>query len=355
MARESVTGRIEDRVDAWFTRVLDYVGQAGGRTIRTGSAGPVSVSHTFQPDTSHAPLLDALLTSTIPQPTSTGAGQLRVHSIEAPPTSLMTPSPVSEADLDGRPAPRALQGSRWRLTWDASAGVVRCFDRVRGEGVFITAGPVELWELGAPFRSFLHWYAAASGSALVHAGTVGTPDGMGLVLGQGGTGKSTTVLTGLDAGLQTCGDDYVWLEPHPAGTTVHALYGTIKTKPDSTWRAPDEVRQLVVDGGSKTIHWLAATAPHTFVDRAELRSVVVLVTPGESAAGSAAHAAAAASTAFQLPYDATSTLAVLSRALRGLSRIEIPRIGDHALVARTLVTRLGSPDGDTSGVATTHA
>lgn len=83
------------------------------------------------------------------------------------------------------------------------------------------------WEIASPFCVVFSWWAEQIGGQIAHAATVGC-DGRGVLLvGRGGSGKSTTALACVDAGLQYVSDDYVLLtdDPMPVG---HCLYSTGK-------------------------------------------------------------------------------------------------------------------------------
>ena len=57
------------------------------------------------------------------------------------------------------------------------------------------------WECATPIRHILHWWLARQGVQQLHAAAIGLPSGGVLVVGQGGSGKSTVALAGLAAGL----------------------------------------------------------------------------------------------------------------------------------------------------------
>jgi hypothetical protein len=94
------------------------------------------------------------------------------------------------------------------------------------------------WDAATPFRHLLSWWLGASGIQQVHAGAVGTDAGGVLLVGKGGSGKSTTCLSVLGHDLlHYAGDDYVAVamdgEPW-----VHSLYGSGKIDPDNIDRLP---------------------------------------------------------------------------------------------------------------------
>lgn len=82
------------------------------------------------------------------------------------------------------------------------------------------------WEDSFPLRTILHWMSSAHDCCLAHAAVV-ERDGHGVLLtGRGGSGKSTTTVAALYAGMRTCGDDFVMVDP--VRRTAHALYDTLK-------------------------------------------------------------------------------------------------------------------------------
>lgn len=107
-----------------------------------------------------------------------------------------------------------------------------------GEAIYWVADPSDLpwWEATFPFRSVLHWWTAGKPLQLMHAAAV-SPNGREafLIPGPSGSGKSTTVVTLLEHGCASQGDDYVLVqtdEPH-----VFPLYNTLKLTDEAvdTW------------------------------------------------------------------------------------------------------------------------
>ncbi len=98
-----------------------------------------------------------------------------------------------------------------------------------GRAWFWAPDPAELlsWDWASPLRSILHWWLGAHGILQVHGGAVGLPEGGVLVVGRGGSGKSTTTLSCLAAGLKYAGDDFVGIQSRPS-PWVHSLYSSGK-------------------------------------------------------------------------------------------------------------------------------
>ncbi len=143
------------------------------------------------------------------------------------------PSPWKEDEFDGVWIKNRSSG-RFRATFDIEHRLLSLFDRQLHRGVFWCDAPERLpeWEQSAPMRSLVTWALQDEGISLVHAACVGE-DGRGVLLcGRGGSGKSTTALACVRAGMQTAGDDYcaVALGAPP---TVHGLFSLAKVFPNS--------------------------------------------------------------------------------------------------------------------------
>ena len=83
------------------------------------------------------------------------------------------------------------------------------------------------WEGGAPLRYLLRWLLAPHGLHLVHGAVVGTDRGGVLLVGKAGSGKSTSSLACLDAGMQFVADDYFLLSADPE-PVAHPLFTVAK-------------------------------------------------------------------------------------------------------------------------------
>ena len=107
-------------------------------------------------------------------------------------------------------------------------------------GLFWLADAIDLpfWETAAPFKTLIHWFLHAEPMTMLHAGVV-VDAGKALVLvGPGGSGKSTTVATWLSEGLAVCGDDLVLAAPSTTGWRAYALYDSIKLSADGALPIP---------------------------------------------------------------------------------------------------------------------
>lgn len=99
------------------------------------------------------------------------------------------------------------------------------------------AADLPYWERATPIRQLLHWWLAAHNVQQVHAAAVGAPTGGVLLVGNPGSGKSTSALASLDSSLLFAGDDYVAvaLDPEPF---VYSLYSSGKIEPHHVKKLP---------------------------------------------------------------------------------------------------------------------
>ena len=144
------------------------------------------------------------------------------------------------------------------------------------------------WEVGSPFRFLLHEWFAARGLQYVHGAAIGTEKGGVLLVGKGGSGKSTTALLCAAAGMHYAGDDYCLIDPSRAW--AHSLYNTGKLKgPDDYARLP-ELKGLSTNpdsfergGDGKGVYFLDEIWPDRVVAGMPLRAIVVPRITGQAA------------------------------------------------------------------------
>jgi hypothetical protein len=180
------------------------------------------------------------------------------------------------------------------------------------------------WDYTAPFRHLLSWWLDAEGFRHVHGGAVGTADGGVLLVGPGGSGKSTTALASLlDERLRYAGDDYVAVgsgrEP-----VVHSLYCSGKVHPEDLHRLP-HLEPALANGrpaDEKAVFYVERTFPGRSIAGFPLRAIVVPRVTDRRAARAvpgtqvAALAALAPSTIFQLHPPARDALAQMAQLVR---------------------------------------
>lgn len=93
------------------------------------------------------------------------------------------------------------------------------------------------WETGSPLKTIFNIWMSQRGIQLVHAGAVGLPSGGVLLVGKGGSGKSTTALACLNSDLFYASDDYTLVTAQPT-PTAFSIYSTGKKNADDLARLP---------------------------------------------------------------------------------------------------------------------
>jgi hypothetical protein len=153
---------------------------------------------------------------------------------------------------------------------------------------------------------------------------VGLPDGGVLLVGKGGSGKSTSALVSLDSELRYAGDDYamVSLSPQPM---VHSLYSSGKVHADNLSRLPHLVPALsnaAVLDTEKGVVFVQEHFPGRLIEGFPLRAIVLPtisggpVTRTVPASRAAALAALAPSTVFQLHNSGAEALRYSAQLVR---------------------------------------
>ena len=224
-------------------------------------------------------------------------------------TGVSTPEPEFTSHTQGT---EFVDGSV-RLTFEPACQLFSGYDRARQLGLlhFASVEAVPGWVWGSPAREILHWWSSGSGLQLVHAAAVGTPEGVALLIGRGGSGKSTTALACLGSSLQYLSDDYCLLS-FDGEPRVHSLYGTAKADANSIARLPrlqSAFAGSTIHVQGKTVLHLAEYFPQLIREPVPLRALVVpkIVGGGECRLdpipAAAALRALAPSTMFQLAGD----------------------------------------------------
>jgi len=133
--------------------------------------------------------------------------------------------------LDIRREIKQYHGQRIRTSFFLGPDILSVLDTQRHVGVYWIedATRIPYWERGSPFLAILSWWMELRQRHYVHAGAIGTSTGGVLLVGKGGSGKSTTALACLQSDLLYASDDYCLItnEPMPY---VYSLYNTAKLK-----------------------------------------------------------------------------------------------------------------------------
>jgi hypothetical protein len=238
------------------------------------------------------------------------------------PPRQMTP----EAATTGAGPSYFYEGPGFRALHQPATDALSVLDVNRTSGWFWTPDATGLpyWEYTAPFRHLLSWWLEAHGLRYVHGGAVGSPDGGVLLVGPGGSGKSTSTLAVLaDDRLRFAGDDYVAIGP-ARKPLVYSLYCAAKVHRADLERLSHLEAALDSYGqtNAKVVVDVAKMFPGRTITSFPLRAIVVPRVTSRRAARviRATHATAlralAPSTIFQLHPPAPRALAQMAELIR---------------------------------------
>ncbi len=169
-------------------------------------------------------------------------------------------------------------GSRIKIVYNGDSGSLVMYDAETRRAVFWTrqASDIPYYEMGAPLLPVMHWWLASRGCQLVHAGAVGSRDGGVLLVGRGGSGKSTTALACLTGGLDFVSDDYCALSTDPA--YIHGLYCSAKLAADGRNRLPalaEAIHRPEATPAEKTLYLLHRLYPGRLSAGFPLRAILL--------------------------------------------------------------------------------
>lgn len=221
-------------VEAAFAAAADRAG--GARTVSLALAGQRLALRFAGPA-----LQERLLPALAHLPAAPGGAHATVLLFDSASTGVAVPRPGWEFDgkvVRGQIA--GLTGESIFTALEPSYGGFSLYDPRRRLGIYHApdAAAVPHFEASFPLRTILNWDLGAVGLQIVHAGAVGTDRGGVLLVGKGGSGKSSTSLKCLCAGLRFAGDDYV-LTGSGSPPQVFSLYSSAKLFPEDAGHFPE--------------------------------------------------------------------------------------------------------------------
>jgi hypothetical protein len=216
--------------------------------------------------TAMRPLLEPVFRH-LPRP-GTGAAALTIDLWDARTTGVdLLPPPWGSADIGDRGFVRSFCDERFTTRLEMESGALSMIDGHGGTAFQWTPDAARLphWERAHPLSTVLGRWFRRLDLPMVHAAAIGGPGGAVLLVGRGGTGKSTCTLACVEAGLQTAGDDYLLLDA--AGPTVHSLFGSATLHAEHRRRFP----RLMPDAEAR------ATADEKFVSLLSVRRPAAMI------------------------------------------------------------------------------
>jgi len=316
-------------IDTYFARLETAFSRAAQRAGGPRTVGLALAGRTIRFVFAGAALPPVLLPALAHLPEAGGgAADLEILCWDGQETGEPLPEPPWRWPEGAEPVRVALPAGeeRHQLLVTPGRDTLALFAVETGRAVLWTAEARRLpthWH-GSPLVTLFHGWSRRHDLHLLHAGCVGTERGGVLLAGRGGSGKSTTALLGLTAGLRYVSDDYCLLAPG-AEPRAHCLFSTGKLHRDHLPRFPTLAACAVdpqPDEFEKKVVFAARHFPDAVALDLPLRAVVLprvagrpetawaRISPAEALRG------LAPSTLFQLPADDARGL----RAMAGLVR-----------------------------------
>jgi hypothetical protein len=220
---------------------------------------------------------------------STKPVELTIHVWDSATTNAPRPGLAPEAQFDPpgplpdptNPGPSySSAGVDFRALYQPVPDLLTVLAGDRRSAWFWMRQPARLphWECATPFRHLLSWWLAGRGIQQVHGGAVGAEAGGLLLVGRGGSGKSTTCLAALLSGdLRYAGDDYVAVSVSPE-PRVHSLYSSGKVDPDHVSRLPHVVPTIANAeklSTEKAVTYVHRSFPGAAIEGFPLRAIVI--------------------------------------------------------------------------------
>lgn len=244
---------------------------------------------------------------------SDGKPDFTIHLWDTQSTGIQIPSPPWQDDpyaYGSHGEVGCYSSDRIRIVFNLFVEALSVLNVEENEAVFWIRDVqnIPFWETAAPLRILLHWWLGSRQLKYIHAAVVGTETAGAMLVGKGGSGKSTTALSCLQSPLTYVSDDYCLLSAHPE-PRAYSLYNSAKLKPDNTLlpELNPLIHNLDRQPDEKPFLLLHEHFPQKLVPSLPVRVILlprVMGTPTttvEQASGAAALLALAPSTLFQLP------------------------------------------------------
>jgi hypothetical protein len=222
---------------------------------------------------------------------------------------------------------KELSNDRILTAYHLGPNIFSAIDLERGQAFYWVkdAAALPYYEIGSPIRTILNWWTSHQGDQFVHGGAVGNENGGVLLVGKGGSGKSTTSLACLEGGLLYASDDYCLVRAKPE-PRVFSIYNTAKLNADiDVERFPNFgklVHNKVRGKEDKALFFLHAHFPEQVATSFPIKAILIPEvahrpnTGLRPASAGETLAALAPSTLLQLPGSGQSAIKTMSALVR---------------------------------------
>lgn len=223
-----------------------------------------------------------------------------------------------------------LQRDTYLIAYNSESMVLSALDTVSRIAYFCFSDLNRLpqYELGAPFRDIFSWLASSIKGQLLHAACIGHDTGAILLVGVGGSGKSTTSSSAIGSALKFLADDYCMVQKESDSFTAYPLYTAFKLYPEEAHRLPLPVPPTLSfsNTSGKNLYIPKDWDENMYLRHAKVSAIFCLrICDPQSRApvltkvgAHVAMKAMAPSTLFQLPHSRAASMKMMADLSRGL-------------------------------------
>ncbi len=279
--------------------VIDQYYEVGGYNILLQFAGRTLVTPTTL-------ALSHLRTAPTPKKS------LTIYLWDSKSSGISMPTPPWHSDdYSPREEIKYNNNARIHTVFQIDSNILSIIDMKENVAIFwaADASRIAYYEMAYPLRTILHLWLSNHQRQIMHAAAVGTREGAVLLVGKGGSGKSSSSLACLDAGLLYLGDDYSLISTEKT-PEVFSLYCVAKLKPDNLQRFTHLKQNIINDDGAldeKALLYLYDNYERQFTSNLPIKAILLPRITGLSASKFSKTTPAMAlrelapSTIFQLP------------------------------------------------------
>jgi hypothetical protein len=211
--------------------------RAGGRVTRSYCIAGYTIRVNFA-GSACVPYVNPALAHLAVEPPATP--DLTVSVWDSASTDIQLPDiPWKMRDQSPRGSIYGYNTARMRTAFHGEHDAVSLMDRGTESALYWvrSAEDIDQGDVAAPLRTIFHWFLSSMDCQVVHAGGIGTEHAGIVLVGKGGSGKSTTCLSCLHYGFHYVGEDYVAISTRPS-PRAWSLYNSAKLNADSLERLP---------------------------------------------------------------------------------------------------------------------
>ncbi len=239
----------------------------------------------------------------------------------------MPSTPWHNSEYSIRNEVRGWSDQRFRTTFHMGSGVLTLLDLERKRAISWIRDARELpyYESGAPLLPIFHAWMTTQNRRLVHAAAIGNEQGGVLLIGRGGSGKSSTALQTFTSNLLYAADDYCLLSDEAGEFRAWSLYSSGKVHGEDAKHFPHLKPSLSNEAtmmNEKALFFFSPLWKHKLSEGFPIRAILLPRVTNEGAprmqplSRAQALLALAPSTIFQLPNAGRETFDWLSALVR---------------------------------------